>query len=76
MTLYEFRLLSEEEQAQTIWFGQFFLSREDREYTVLLYKVYDFYVEAYYSNESERVVKLNPFSSKERLKLYFSLQLN
>jgi hypothetical protein len=45
MTLYEFKLLSENEQALSVWLGEFLMSRMDRHYTVLLYKVHDFYVE-------------------------------
>jgi hypothetical protein len=76
MTLNEFRLLTEDEQALTVWYGDFLMSRMARNYTVLLYKVHDFYVEIYYDNECNDVSKLNPFYSKERLKLYFSFQLN
>ena len=76
MTLYEFRTLPEHEQAEVVWQGQFFLTRTDRKHTVLLYKVHDFYVEVYYEDESNELVKFNPFSSKDRLKVYFSLQAN
>jgi hypothetical protein len=76
MTLYEFRLLTEDEQALTVWHGDFLMSRKIRNHTVLLYKVHDFYVEVYYDNECNDVSKLNPFSSRDRLKFYFQLQLN
>lgn len=76
MTLYKFNLLSENDQAQTVWSGEFLMSRLDRQHTVLLYKVHDCYVEVYYSDEECQIIKFNPFSSKERLRLYFRLQLN
>ncbi len=76
MTPYEFKALPEEEQAKAICHGDFFLYRENFEHTILLYKVYDFYVEVYYCNESNEIVSYNPFTSKEKLEVYFHRQLN
>ena len=76
MTLHEFIGLTEKEQTEAIWHGSFFLWREEFEHTVLLYKLYSFYVEVYYCNETNQITRLNPFNSKKRLELYFALQLN
>lgn len=76
MTLYEFSVLSEHEQANVTWTGKFILTREDQEHTILLYKVHGFFVEEYYHNMTNKVVRYNPFLSKHRLSLYFGVQLN
>ena len=77
MTLYKFILLPEEDKARELWdCGEFFLYRLETPQTVLLYKLHDFYVEVYYSEETNQIVRFNPFCSKERLKLYFTLQPN
>ncbi len=76
MTRYVFRLLSNRKQAETTWQGQFYLFRVDRSNKALLYKVHHFYVEVYYDDQAREIIKFNPFRSKERLMLYFSLQLN
>ena len=76
MTPYEFSTLSENEQADVTWQGKFFLSRDDRDHTVLLYKVHDFYVEAYYNNRSNEFVRFNPVHSKKKFNLSFGVQLN
>jgi hypothetical protein len=76
MTLYQFRLLSKNKQAEAVWQGEFFLLRETIKHTILLYKVDSFYVEVYYNNDSNVIEKFNSFSSKKRLELYFHLQMN
>lgn len=76
MTLHEFISLSEQEQTTALWDGSFFLWREEKEHTILLYKLHGFYVEVYYSNETNKITRLNPFNSKKRLELYFVLQQN
>lgn len=76
MTLYEFILLTEDEQVNIVWEGELFLSREEGEHKILLYKVYSFYVEVYYNSDTNKIEKFNPFSSKQRLNLYFDLLQN
>ena len=72
MTLCEFNALSVQQQAETVWQGEFLLFREQIVHTVLLYKVHDFYVEVYYNNESNEVVRFHSLKSVERLTLYFN----
>lgn len=76
MKLYQFKTLSQQEQAEIIGRAQFFLFREEMKYTIVLYKVENFYVEAYYNNALKTIVSFNPFISKRRLQLYFDLQKN
>jgi hypothetical protein len=61
VSLYEFIVLSEQEQAEVTWQGEYFLSREEREHTIMLYKVYVFYVEVYYNNTTNEIERFNPF---------------
>jgi len=76
MSLYEFSALSQNEQAEATWNGEFFMTREDHQHVILLYKVHSFYVEVFYNNMTNKIVRFNPFNSKKRLNLYFSVQLN
>ncbi|RYE40833.1 MAG: hypothetical protein EOP48_24370 [Sphingobacteriales bacterium] len=76
MTLYQFRLLSENEQAKEVWQGEYVISREEYFSTVMLYKVHDFYVEVYYDRQTNGLITFNPFSSDARLALYFLPCLN
>ena len=76
MTLTEFSVLTEEQKALTVWQGQFMTYREEVEFMIMLYKVHDFYVEVYYNNKNNRLIKFNPFSSKKRLEFYFDVSLN
>jgi hypothetical protein len=71
MTLCEFSSLSVQQQAETVSHGDFLLFREQIVHTVLLYKVHDFFVEVYYNNESNEVVRFHPLPAVERLALYF-----
>ena len=72
MTLYEFNALSVQQQADAVWKGEFRLFREQIVHTVLLYKVHDFYVEVYYNNESNEVVRFHSLAVVDRLTLYFN----
>lgn len=61
MTLYQFRALDINEQASAVWGGTFLDSRVEAIYDVHLYNVGDFYVEVYYSNKLNEIVKIRPF---------------
>jgi hypothetical protein len=76
MTLYQFRLLKEQDQAKEVWAGEFIMTREEDESTVMLYKVHSFYVEVYYSRKNNAIIRFNPFNSATRLALYFQPCLN
>jgi hypothetical protein len=74
--LYEFITLTKQEQAEAVWGGEYFWFRKEETCMVLLYKVHDFYIEVYYDEKHNQILRFTPFSSKQRLKLYFQLQLN
>lgn len=70
MSLYDFILLDATRQAEAIWEGEFVTFREEPAMMGMLYRVYSFYVEVYYSKEDNAIVRFNPFRSKLRLGLY------
>lgn len=76
MTLYEFSVLTDHQKAPLVWAGQFVAYKEENGFAIVLYKVYDFYVEAYYDNESNEIIRFHPFSPKNLLELHFKVSLN
>jgi hypothetical protein len=76
MTLYEFRLLSWDEQAAATWEGHYLMARQEDSCNISLYKVYNFYVEVYYCNSSNRLLRFHSFNNKGNLERYFLPQLN
>jgi hypothetical protein len=76
MTLYRFKTLTQQKQAEVVRQGHFILFREAMKYTIILYKVGDFYVEVYYNSALNTIVSFHPFSSKKRLEPYFRFRMN
>ena len=76
MTLDDFSVLNDEQKAAIVWEGEFMTYREETAFIIMLYKVFDFYVEAFYNRQNNKLVRFNPFSSKKRLELYFDVSLN
>lgn len=65
MTLYQFNMLDEMEQAEAVWSGKHVNTRDDGSHTILLYKVDNFYVEAYYHKEYNVLRKFQTLSEFE-----------
>jgi hypothetical protein len=76
MSLYDFIQLSQTEKTNLVWEGRFLSTREDKDQTVILYRVYDFFCEVYYDNSKNSVVRLKPFRTTTLLQHFFSYQLN
>lgn len=70
MTLYQFNLLDEMEQAEAVWSGTHIGERKDGEHTILLYQIDSFYVEVYYHREYNVIKRMRSFSSTEQLAPY------
>lgn len=70
MTLYQFRLLDQDEQAGAVWDGTFLETRFEPGYKILLYAVGDFYVEVYYSDTLNEITRIRPFRYVDILKPY------
>lgn len=67
MTLYQFNMLDEMEQAEAVWDGQFVADREDEEHKILLYQIDAFYVEVYYHKDYNVIRRFRSFSSTDQL---------
>ncbi len=76
MSLYDFIQLSQLEKTSMVWEGKFLSTRLEKEHTVVLYRVFDFFCEVYYDKKKNTVTKLNPFRTKTLLQYFFSYQLN
>jgi len=70
MTLYEFNLLDEMEQAEAVWSGTHIGERHNDQYSILLYQIDGFYVEVYYHRDYNTISKLRSFSSTDQLAAY------
>lgn len=69
MTLAQFNSADEMEQAEAIWSGVQLNQRDDGIYTILLYKIDDFYVEVYYHKQYNVIRKFEALYEYE-LMLY------
>ena len=76
MTLYDFIALPEGGQAEATWQGDFLMTRNEIGHTIALYKVDRFYVEVYYNKFTNEIDGFSPFSTKDKLALYFARQKN
>jgi hypothetical protein len=51
MTLYQFNMLDEMEQAEAVWSVTHIGERQDEDHSILLYQIDSFYVEVFYHRE-------------------------
>jgi hypothetical protein len=71
MTLYEFKLLSLSEQAQTTWDDGVLLGfRQQEERHMILYQINNFYIEIQYHTEQNEIIDIVSFISAKPLKAY------
>ena len=70
MTPEQFYELDEQEQAEVIWEGKYFGDRQDEEHNIVLYKIDDLYVEAYYHREGNFLKKFRAYLEHELLDIY------
>jgi len=70
MTLYQFNMLNEFEQAEAVWSGTHIGERQDDEHSILLYQINSFYVEVYYHQEDNAIRRMRSFSSTDQLAPY------
>ena len=71
MELYEFRLLGSNEQAQRLWDdGVFLISRNRRNEKLLLYQLFNFYVEVVYDVDDNRLKEMKSFKTTRLLYPY------
>ena len=74
MTLFEFDTSHEIEQAEAIWRGSIISNREDNGYLILLYRINNFYVEAYYDTEYNTLHKFKSYACIDKLVHYKAVQ--
>ena len=66
MTLIEFKNLDEEEKHEATWeHGVRIGNRDDKECRIILYAISAFYVEYYFSRETNRIIKINSFEDTD-----------
>lgn len=70
MTLYQFKSLSDFEQAEAVWNGTLLAHREDGFFRILLYQVDSFYVEVYYHKAANVLSSFRPFTTTKLLEPY------
>lgn len=64
MTLDDFLDVDEMEQAEAVWFDRVQGRRQEGDYKIFLYKIDNFYVEAWYHVEHNVLKKFVPFDNK------------
>jgi hypothetical protein len=62
MTLLEFEALNEDQKKGVIGEATFLSYREEAAITIVLYKVFDFYLQVYYSNEDNAILGFHAIS--------------
>ncbi|MDB5124745.1 MAG: hypothetical protein JWP94_2874 [Mucilaginibacter sp.] len=72
MTLYAFRALGQDEQANQVWEGVLLGQRTESDLNILLYGVHSFYVEVFYSNAENSIVRLRSFRTTKLLEPHLS----
>jgi len=70
MTPEQFYDLDEQEQAKVVWDGKYFGDRQDAQHNIILYKIGDLYVEAYYNRQSNSLRKFMAYKEHELLDIY------
>jgi hypothetical protein len=71
MTLYEFKLLSLNVQAQTTWdHGVLLGFRQQEERHMILYQLDNFYIEIQYHTEQNEIIHIVSFSADKPLQPY------
>ena len=70
-TLYEFNVLSDNEKADIVWkHGKFLTNRVVEGNAINLYTLNDFYVEIWYDQSSNEIIKIRSFTSTNPLDPY------
>jgi len=72
MTLYEFKMLDEQEQIETVWNSVLLAKREDEIFDYELYQIDAFYAELKYAKRERIVSGLKTFANPDLLEPYFN----
>lgn len=58
------------------WEGEFLTTRRDKGNKVALYRVQEIFVEVFYNEAANQILRFNLFISRNRLNLYCGAQVN
>jgi hypothetical protein len=73
MTINEFNSLDELKQYETVWkYGVTVGDRVDGQQKIFLWQLFSFYVELYYDDEYNVLLKLKSFNNTEKLDIYLT----
>ncbi|MFD2872018.1 hypothetical protein ACFS5N_06040 [Mucilaginibacter ximonensis] len=72
LTLDDFNTFSEDDKANSVWSGSFLADREENGLMIQLYAVDSFYVEVFYDQLANKILKFHAFSSKSFLVPYLA----
>jgi len=72
LTLYDFNALDENGKADAIWTGDFLGGREENGLKVQLYSLTNFYVEVFYDEWANKILRFRAFKSYDLLTPYLA----
>jgi hypothetical protein len=70
MTLYQYNLLTDHQKTEVIWQGTFLDDRREGRFMVQLYSLGDFYVEVYYNQQNNQIMRFKSFRTTRLLVPY------
>lgn len=76
MTLKEFNNLDISEQAKAVWTGVFIEHRKTSDAAISLYSIENFYVEAWYTPNHDKLLKFHAFEHAAIVNLYNGVMSN
>jgi len=69
--LYDYEILNKDAKALLLWRnGTFIMSRLESDFSINLYSLFDFFVEAWYHGDINSIEKIRTFKSLEALEPY------
>lgn len=70
ITHFDFRQMSQAEQAEAVWRGTFLGDRREKELWIQCYSLETFYVEVFYDAQANQILKLESFTQVSLLAPY------
>jgi hypothetical protein len=73
ITLYDFRGMDDNQQAEATFNGEFMGDRQEEGHHVQLYRVDEFYVEVFYDPAANKITRMRAFANPELLVPYIDI---
>jgi hypothetical protein len=70
VTLCEFNLLDEKQQAEAVWSGARVAKRHDEEHEIVLFQIDGFFVEVFFNMTYDEIRKIEAIENIDQLLLY------